>query len=485
MTSRFLLAALLLAAPPLTAQVTQAEYRQRRDSVLARTGDGIVVALGSPQPAQDYLPFFQNSRFAWLTGLREPNMALLMVRRGNERKTLLFVEPRDPATEVWSGARLGVEGVERLTGATGREYADFITVLDSLLGTRLPVHFVGDDSPERAPMRMLSFDEQFVTWLTAKHSGRTIRSANPIVDDLRQRKSPAELDLLRKSIALTVEAQREAMRLIEPGMNEFEVQALIEYTFRRYGSDRPGFATIVGSGPNSTTLHYNADDRFMNAGEMVVMDIGAAYRGYAADVTRTVPVSGTFTPDQRAIYQVVRNAQAAAEAAATPGSERSVQSVAAVQSLGAGLARLGLIDAPNATYECRRGQQCSQLGLYYMHGLGHDIGLDVHDPQSSQLVVGTAFTIEPGVYVRENTVDLIPDIPANRALRDRLRPLIQRYRNIGVRIEDDYIVTEKGLEWVSRAPREIDEIEALMKGPFTGPSPRDPAKVEWYRTHGR
>ena len=476
-------AALLLLAPQsLHAQVSQAEYRERRDSVLARVGEGIVLALGSPEPAQDYLPFYQNSNYSYLTGLREPGTALVLVRRGAERKTFFFVQPRNPATEVWSGARLGVDGIARLTGATGRDFAELPAVLDSLVATKLSLHVIGEYSTR--PRDVLSADDQLVRALTAKHPRVTIRSANAIVGDLRRRKSPAELDLLRKSIALTVEAQREAMRLVEPGLNEFEVQALIEYTFRRYGSDRPGFATIVGSGPNSTTLHYNADDRFMNAGEMVVMDIGAAYRGYSADVTRTVPVSGTFTPEQRAIYQIVRDAQAAAEAAAKPGTRRQAQAAAATRVLAAGLARLGLIEAPDATFDCAGPQRCSQMSLYYMHGLGHDIGLDVHDPNSPELVVGTAFTIEPGIYVRANTIDIIPDTRANRALREKLRPVVERYRDIGVRIEDDYLVTEQGLEWVSRAPREIDEIEALMQGPFTGPSPRDPVKVEWYRTHG-
>jgi Xaa-Pro aminopeptidase len=280
-----------------------------------------------------------------------------------------------------------------------------------------------------------------------------------------------------------VDAHRDAMRLIEPGMNEFEAQALIEYTFRRYGSDRPGFATIIGSGPNSTTLHYNANDRFMNAGEVVVMDIGAAFRGYSADVTRTVPVSGTFTPEQRAIYQIVRDAQTAAEGAAKPGGTRQALAIAASKVLAEGLTRLGLIESAGATYQCgdTDQQRCSQLSLFYMHGLGHDIGLDVHDPTSTNLTVGSAFTIEPGLYVRANTLDIVPDVPANRSLRDLLRSRLERYRNIGVRIEDDYFVTERGLEWVSRAPREIAEIEALMKGPFGGPAPRDAAKVEWYR----
>jgi Xaa-Pro aminopeptidase len=480
---RLVVAALLLITPlSLQAQISQAEYRQRRDSVLARTGDAIVLAIGSPAPAQDYLPFFQNSSYSYLTGLREPGTALVMVRRGSERTSIFFVEPRDPNTEVWSGARLGADGIGQLTGAIGRNSAELSTVLDSLLGTKLPLLVIGDYSVQ--PGGTLSVDDQLVRTLTANHSGVTIRSANAIVADLRRRKSAAELDLLRKSIAITVDAQREAMRLIEPGMNEFEVQALIEYTFRRYGSDRPGFATIVGSGPNSTTLHYNADDRFMNAGEMVVMDVGAAYRGYSADVTRTVPVSGTFTPEQRAIYQLVRDAQAAAEAAAKPGSPRQAQSAAAVEVIAAGLARLGLTEAPRATYDCG-GQRCPQWSLYFMHGLGHDIGLDVHDPGSSHVSVGSAFTIEPGIYVRANTVDLIPDTPGNRATRDKLRGVVERYRNIGVRIEDDYLVTAQGLEWVSRAPREVEEIEALMKGPFTGPAPRDAAKVEWYRPPGQ
>jgi Xaa-Pro aminopeptidase len=484
--SRFALAALLATAPSLVdAQISQREYRERRDSLSARAGDGIVLALGSPEPTEDFLSFFQNPSFAYLTGLREPEAALVMVRRGTEQLQMLFVQPRSPSEEVWTGNRIGTEGVRQSMGLQGRSYEDLPTVMDSLLALGLPLHVVGDYSPRQRAV--LTVDDQLVRSLTAKHPGVTVRSANQFVAELRRRKSAAEIDLLRKSISLSVEAQREAMRLIEPGMNEFEVQALIEYTFRRYGSDRPGFATIVGSGPNSTTLHYNADDRFMNAGELVVMDIGAAYRGYSADVTRTVPVSGTFTPEQRAIYQLVRDAQAAAESAAKPGTPRQVLAVAASKVLAEGLAKLGLIEAAGATYQCgeTEEQRCPQLSLYYMHGLGHDIGLEVHDPITSTVALGSAFTLEPGIYVRGNTMEIIPDVPANRALRQKIGAAVDRYRNTGVRIEDDYIVTEQGVEWVSKAPREIAEIEAIMKGPFTGPAPRDPAKVEWYRGSGR
>ena len=278
------------------------------------------------------------------------------------------------------------------------------------------------------------------------------------------------------------------MRAIEPGMNEFEIQSLIEYTFRRNGADRPSFASIVGSGPNSTTLHYNADDRFMNAGEVVVMDVGASYRGYAADVTRTVPISGTFTPDQRAIYQIVRDAQAAAEREAKPGARASVMSDSASATIAAGLARLGLIESATATYDCgsaQQPQQCPQLELYYMHGLGHGIGREVHDPEqfyfTGTIAAGSAFTIEPGVYVRENLLEILPKTARNDALIARIRPAVEKFRNIGVRIEDDYIVTPQGVEWISRAPREAAEVEALMRETVAAAAKRDSTKVDWYR----
>jgi Xaa-Pro aminopeptidase len=271
-------------------------------------------------------------------------------------------------------------------------------------------------------------------------------------------------------------------------MYEFEIQSLIEYTFRRNGADRPSFSTIVGSGPNSTTLHYNADDRQMNAGEVVVMDIGASYRGYAADVTRTVPINGTFTPDQRAIYQIVRDAQAAAERQAKPGAKAQVMSDSASSVLAAGLTRLGLIESPTATYDCgstQQRQQCPQLELYYMHGLGHGIGLEVHDPDqfyfTGTLAAGSAFTIEPGIYVRENLPEILPKSQRNDALIAKLRPAVTKFRNIGVRIEDDYLITDQGLEWISRAPREANEVEAVMRENLAGPPKRDSGKLDWFK----
>jgi Xaa-Pro aminopeptidase len=228
----------------------------------------------------------------------------------------------------------------------------------------------------------------------------------------------------------------------------------------------------VGSGPNATTLHYNANTRQMLRGDMVVIDIGASFDGYAADMTRAYPVSGTFSPAQRAIYQIVRDAQAAAERQARAGIPTRRMSDSAAAVLAAGLTTLGLIDAPDATYDCGEdgARQCKQLTLFYMHGLSHGIGLDVHDPDQYSyddrvIGVGSVFTIEPGLYIRSDAFDVLPKTPRNLQLAQRRAAVLARYRNIGVRIEDDYLVTPTGLEWLTKGPREIAEIEQAMKRP--------------------
>jgi Xaa-Pro aminopeptidase len=245
----------------------------------------------------------------------------------------------------------------------------------------------------------------------------------------------------------------------------------------------------VGSGPNSTTLHYRAADRFMQPGEVVVMDIGASYRGYAADVTRTVPVSGRFTPEQRSVYEIVLAAQKAAEQQARPGGNLGELHMTAARVIAEGLARLGLIESPQATYDCdEEGGACPQAGLFFMHGVGHGIGLEVHDPEVSypsyggRFTRGSAFTIEPGIYVRGDVLDYLRDTPRNRALRAKLGPVVRRYANIGVRIEDDYFITDSGAERITTAaPREVAEIEALTAREGTWNAERRPEVVEWYR----
>ena len=481
-----LTAAALVAAPvAVPAQVPTSEYVARREAVAARMGDGVLLVLGAPEPAQDYLSFFQDPALDYLAGVREPGAALVVAKRGGAARPILFVERKDPVREVWSGIRLGAAEAARATGIPARHVTDLAAVLDSLVGPTDTLYLAGAGVPTRslgAPQTGVPLLDR----VRQENPGLTLRSAGGLVQQARATKSPAELDLVRRAVQITTVAHRDAMRMVEPGMNEFEVQALVEYTFRRNGADRPSFATIVGSGPNSTTLHYNRNDRFMQAGETVVMDIGASYRGYAADVTRTLPVSGTFTADQRAVYQIVRDAQAAAERQARVGTPWRQLSDSAAATLAAGLTRLGLMEAPDATYECGGTRRCPQLGLYYMHGLGHGIGLEVHDPDqydmTGRLGVGSVFTLEPGIYVRATLLDIVPDTPANQGFRARLRERLPRFANMGIRIEDDYIVGADGPEWLSRgAPREIAEIEALMKERWTGPSPRSAEMVEWYR----
>jgi len=482
-------ALLVLGLLPLTlrAQITQAEFAGRRNALAVLLGDGVLIAFGSPEPQEDYISFFQDSQFRYLTGFNEPDAALVLdIKGGKLAGEHLFVQPSDLSREAWTGRRVGVAGVKQTMSLEGHAASTLPRVLDSLLarGGTTVLHVVGDYDPNHP---VLTADDQFVRAVASKRPNVTVKSANLGVLQLRRVKTNAELDLIRKAVAISVDAHREAMRALEPGQNEFETQALIEYTFRRNGAERPGFASIVGSGPNSTTLHYNADDRFFGDNDVVVMDIGASYGGYSADVTRTVPVSGKYSAEQRAIYQVVRDAQAAAERQAKLNAPARVLTDSSTATLAAGLAGLGLIESGGATYDCdaKASTQCQQLRLFYYHGLGHGIGLDVHDPGAAtsvgNLVAGSAFTIEPGIYVRQNILDIIPRTPRNLAMIEKIRPAIERYRNIGVRIEDDYIMTERGVEWVSRAPREINEIEALMREPSNGPTPRDKVKVEWYR----
>jgi Xaa-Pro aminopeptidase len=488
---RFIVAALLLPGM-LTAQSRQ-EYAARRLALETKIPDGVFVALGAREPAQDYVSFYQSPSFYYLTGFKEPDAALIMIKKaGQVVSSTMFVRPRQPSREVWTGTRLGTDGITALTGIKGRPAGELAAVLDSLARTDMPMMFVGEFGPHESDEDGLtasrSADEQIVDFLQKHHPNLKVTPVNSAVEQLRGTKSPAELDLIRRAVDITVRAQKEAIAALRDGLNEFEIQALIEYTFRRNGADRPSFATIVGSGPNSTTLHYSADDRFIGANDMVVMDIGASYKGYAADVTRTVPASGHFSPSQRDIYKVVRDAQAAAERQATLGTQARLMSDSATAVLASGLAHLKLIDAPDATYDCSGGpapRQCPQYRMYYMHALGHGIGLEVHDPEqyyyAARIARGSAFTIEPGVYVREHVLDEMPDTPRNRQIAARLRPMVGFYKNIGVRIEDDYVATEKGVEWISRAPREITELELLMANGSSGPAKRDGALVDRYR----
>jgi Xaa-Pro aminopeptidase len=470
------------------APVSSAEYAARRRALIDGLRDGIFVAFGAPAPAADYLPYEQDPNFRFLTGITEPSAALVIIRSGGQAQEHLFVQPRDPAREVWEGARLGRDGARALTGIPARLIDEFPAFLADAAARQGVIYALERVPDEPSLGDDLTYAQQVLARLRAQRPTLRIENVTPLLAQLRARKSAAELDRIRRAVYISALAHREAMRSAAPGMNEFEIRALLEHFFLRNGSEGPAYSSIVGSGPNSTTLHYRAADRFMNEGEVLLIDAAASYDGYAADVTRTFPVSGRFTPEQREIYEIVLAAQKAAESEIRQGASWVQLNEAANRELAAGLARLELIESETATYDCQLGGsigQCPQLRLWYMHGLGHGVGLAVHDPDISNIAgfqPGSAVTIEPGIYIRRDALDFLPDTERNRALVQRLRPVMQRYVDIGVRIEDVYIFDENGVERASAGvPREIEEIESLMREPGIDAATRRAEIVEWYR----
>ena len=477
--ARSLVPLLVAAAAPAVAQapapIADAEYAARRDSLAARIDSGVVVAFGARDETRHYPSFTQRPAFNYLTGFRAPDAAMVMVRRGGRTAASLFVQPRDARREFYDGVRVTPAEIARRTGMAARSNEELAAVLDSLARGGLPLWVVGDfESNEFAGRDSLTYGAAATRALEARFPALDVRDATPLVDQLRARKSPAEAVLVRKAVEITDQALREAMAFVAPGRTEYEVQALVDYTFRRLGGDGPAYSSIVGGGPNSTTLHYSENSRVLRAGDVVVLDVGAAYQGYAADVTRTLPVSGTFTPEQREIYRIVREAQDAGERQVRPGASAAVEMDSIRAVVARGLTRLGLIESPDATFDAPRGfcrnetNVCPQLSLFMPHGATHGIGLDVHDPahayfEPNVFRPGDAITIEPGVYVRTSVFDVLPDTPRNRAFIARVRGAVARYKDVGIRVEDDYLVTERGLVRISTAPREIEEVEAAMR----------------------
>ena len=460
-------------APVLLAQdISAREYAQRRDSLAARIDSGIVIAFGASDPTR-IDRWTQLPAFHYLTGFLEPNSAFVLVKRGGKIQGTLFTATRDPRRMLYDGFPPDSAEVARETGLDVRSLPALRPMVDSLVGLGLPIYDLRDyGSGDVAGTDSLTRGWRFLTLLRAGEFSHppVIRDAHLIVDSLRAKKSPVEMALLRRAIDITVGSLRQAMQAVKPGMWEYQAEAMIEGGFRRAGADGTSFGSIVGSGPNSTQYHYEANNKRMAAGEVVVMDVGAEYKGYAADVTRTVPVNGRFTAEQRAVYQLVRDAQSAAEKVAKPGASWEAWRDTARAVEARGLAKLGLIESADATFDppwadmCKtRAEACRQGFLYMAHGLGHGIGLEVHDAprQAAEFEVGQVFTIEPGVYVSTKLLEMLPDTPKNRQMIAKVRKTVERYQNIGVRIEDDYVITPAGVEWLSRAPREIAEIEKL------------------------
>ncbi len=307
------------------------------------------------------------------------------------------------------------------------------------------------DQESREYRREQTFAAQWVRTST----GFGVRDAWPIFVELRLKKSPMELRFLQHSIDITGEALGRAMATVGQLEWEYEVEAEVEYTFKRRNADFWGYPSIVGCGPNATTLHYNESQSRLQQGALLLMDVGAEYQHFSADVTRTFPVSGKFSPEQAEIYNIVYDAQEAAARATRPGVTLTDVHNAATEVVKSGLLKLGLIT----------DRESNQFRIWFMHGTSHFLGMNVHDvgTRTTKLDPGMTFTNEPGIYIREDALDYLPKTPENERFIAAVRPAFEKYKNIGVRIEDDMLVTANGVEWMTIAiPRSIPDIESFM-----------------------
>jgi Xaa-Pro aminopeptidase len=473
---RSLVAAALIAlgASSVTAQIPAAEYAARRDSVAARVGDGVVVAFGGRTPVTDFGPFFQLPAFHYLTNFDEPDAAFVMVARGGKATSTLFITPAGARSAFYYGRRPDSAAVVRDWGMGARSFSALDKYVDSLAAKNPTIYVVTDfGDADFASQDSLTRGRSFMKSIAARHPSVTVRDGHGMVDEIRARKSPAELALLRKAAEISSQGHIEAMSVAQP-TKEYEIQAALEYAFMRLGGARPSYGSIVGGGVHGTQLHYMRDRGDVRPGDVVVMDAATEYEGYAADITRTIPVSGRYTPEQKQIYQLVLDAQKAAERNSKPGMLAAAATDSSFDVRAKGLAALGLVESENAELDmpwptnCQANpRSCKQAMFWMIHGISHGIGLAVHDPAqfytgNKRFKEGDAFTIEPGIYVSTSMLDALPDTPRNRAFIAKVKASVQKYENTGVRIEDDYMITPQGLERISTAPREIPEIEALM-----------------------
>ncbi len=440
--------------PPRDARYSRPVFAERRQRVRDAMGEGAVaILLGAglvPRSRDTEYPFRQDSDFWYLTGFAHPDAVAVLRTDGGPAFTL-YVQPGDREREIWTGRRPGVEGALRDFGADESHPApDFRKHLPDLVSRARRVYHV------------LGRDRSVDALLTETLEGLRLRSRaglNPpseivdprsIVHEMRLVKEPAELDIMRRAQEITREGHAEAARRARDSVPEYELQAALEFTFRRRGAAGPAYGTIVGGGANATVLHYIANDRPLRDGELVLIDAGSELQGYASDVTRTYPVGGRFAGPGRAVYEVVLEAQRAALAHCRPGSDLGAIHAAAVRRLAEGLVALGLLEGDPDQLVADESYR-----RFYMHNTSHWLGLDVHDVgsyrvngQHRALAPGMVLTVEPGLYVA-------PD-------DERAPP---RFRGIGVRIEDDVLITAEGCENLSSSiPKAPDEVEALVAG---------------------
>ena len=393
----------------------------------------------------------QDSDFYYVTGFSEPEAVAVIAPSHPEHKYTLFVRPRDPEREVWDGRRAGVEGARETYGADAAfPVAEFGEKLGDLLnGARSLYYRLGDGNPDLDSKIVRQIARMRAMGRRGVHPPAAIIDPGSILHEMRLVKAVEEVALMRRAAEISAEAHREAMRRARPGMKEYEVEALIEYVFRKSGASGPAYTTIVGAGANATILHYIQNDAELRDGDLLLIDAGAEFETYAADITRTFPVSGRFTDAQRRIYQLVLRAQEECIQMVRPGVTLDEMHRRSVEIITEGMVGLGLLQGdPSKLVEDEEYKK------FYMHRLGHYLGMDVHDVgryhteerEARPVEPGIVMTVEPGIYVAADA-EGVPD----------------EYRGIGVRIEDDVLVTAAGHEILTAAaPKQVEEIEGLM-----------------------
>lgn len=432
--------------------VTRDEFARRRRQLLRQMGkDSIAILPAAPVRHRNNdveYAYRQDSDFYYLTGFGEPEAVAVLIPGREQAEYILFVRDRDPARETWDGKRAGPAGAKRDFGADDAfPITDLDDILPGLLENRARVYYEMGMYPE--------FDQRIVGWVNGlrtqarngRHPPQEIAALDHVLHDMRLFKSRMEIDVMREAAEIAARAHIRAMRYCRPGRKEYEVMAELVHEFRLSNADT-SYLPIVGGGPNSCILHYRENNQPLRDGDLLLVDAGCEYESYASDITRTFPVGGRFTPEQRAVYEIVLEANLAAIQKVKPGNHWNDPHMAAVHVVTQGLVKLGLLKGRVAKLE-REGA----YRRFFMHRTGHWLGMDVHDVGDYKigdewrvLEPGMVMTIEPGIY-----------IPAGS------RGVPKRFHNIGIRIEDDVVVTRKGVEVLTaRAPKDPDKIETLM-----------------------
>ncbi len=439
-------------------------YSERRAAFMERMGEGVAIIPAAPQSTRSNdveYRYRQDNDLFYLTGFSEPNSLCLLSPGHESDRFVLFVQPRDREKETWTGKRYGTEGAKEVFGADAAWTIDQVTEV-------LPGHLAGVDRVYFAPGRDERMNALIQGLLDASRSGRarTGRGVVSLVDpasilhEMRLFKSSGELDLMRKAVAASERAHAAAMKAARDGACEYELEALLEYHFRAAGGSGMAYPSIVASGANATILHYTQNDRRMRDGDLVLIDAGAEFDGYCSDVTRTFPVAAGYSPPQRRIYETVLRAQKEGIALVRPGVSMEDIHRRATEVLVDGLLDIGLLSGKADELIEKR-----EHARFYMHRTGHWLGLDVHDVgryridgAARPLEPGMVLTVEPGLYIAEDQDGVGDD-----------------YRGIGVRIEDDVLVTDTGHEVLSAAiPKEVDAIEAIRREALASRLPASP-----------